>query len=64
MKFDRKKRLKRLIEMEKSMCKALGQVSQLKAVYVSDTVPSEEDLKTYRNRVDDLDFTLVRQSIY
>ena len=41
------------------MCTSLGDVSQLKAVYKSDTVPSEEDLKTYRNRVEDLEFTLV-----
>ncbi len=59
MKFDRKKRLKRIMEMESSMCTSLGEVSQLKAVYKSDTVPSEEDLKTYRNRVEDLEFTLV-----
>ncbi len=59
MKFDRKKRLKRIMEMESSMCTSLGEVSQLKAVYKSETVPSEEDLKSFRTRVEDLEFTLV-----
>ncbi len=59
MKFDRQKRLKRIMEMESSMCKSLGEVSQLKEVYKNETVPSENDLKTYRNRVEDLEFTLV-----
>lgn len=65
MKFDRQKRLKRIIEMESSMCKSLGEVSQLKAVYKGDSVPSEEVLKVYRRRVEDLEFTLnERRSIF
>ncbi len=41
------------------MCKSLGEASQLKEVYKSKSVPSEDDLKAYRNRVEDLEFTLV-----
>ena len=41
------------------MCKSLGELSQLKAVYKSDFIPSEDNLKSYRRRVEDLEFTLV-----
>ena len=41
------------------MCKSLGEVSQLKTVYKSDFIPSEDNLKSYRRRVEDLEFTLV-----
>lgn len=59
MKFDRQKRLKRLIEMESAMCKSIGETTQLKDRYRSDCVPSEEELKRLRKRVEDIEFILV-----
>lgn len=60
MKFDRQKRMKRLIEMESAMCSSVGETVELKDKYKADCVPSEEELKKFRKRVEDIEFILVR----
>ncbi len=57
MKFEREKRLKRIIEMEKSLCKELGEQG---VVCASKTkLPSEEELRGHLKRVEALEQTLV-----
>ena len=52
--------MKRLIEMESAMCKSVGEAAELKNKYKADCVPSEDELKKFRKRVEDIEFILVR----
>ena len=56
VKFDRQKRLKRIREMENSLCKDLGEKSRLPG---KSYLPSEEELKSYLQKVENLEYTLV-----
>ena len=61
-KFDRKKRLKRLAEMEVGLCKMLGETAQLGGAITSKVVPSEEQLDQWRKRINELEKTRVRDN--
>jgi hypothetical protein len=56
VKFDRQKRLKRIKEMETSLCKELGEQTQPCG---KSQIPSEEELKRFLQRVETLERTLV-----
>ena len=56
IKFERQKRVKRIREMETSLCKELGEKSQLS---MKSSLPSEDALKCYLHRVEGLEQTLV-----
>lgn len=55
VKFDRQKRLKRIKEMESSLCKEMGEKTQPCS---KSQVPSEEELKSFLQRVETLEHTL------
>ena len=59
-KFDRRKRLKRLAEMEIGLCKATGEVAEMSRMVTSKEVPSEEQFDEFRKRINDLEKTRVR----
>ena len=54
-KHDRMKRFKRLTEMETAMCETVGEESRLGPQWQAQIVPSEEDLKTFRKRIEELE---------
>lgn len=56
VKFDRQKRLKRIREMENSLCKEMGETTQ---PCCKSQVPSEEELKSFLQRVETLEHALV-----
>jgi len=41
------------------MCKSLGESTQLNGIYKKDSIPPEKDLLAHRERVEELQFTLV-----
>lgn len=55
VKFERQKRLKRIKEMESSLCKELGEKTSVSS---KSEVPSEEELKCFLQRVETLEHTL------
>ena len=61
IKHDRMKRFKRLTEMEIALCKSLATPSQLSDKFQQQLVPSEEDLQSYRKRVELLESTKVSE---
>ena len=56
VKFDRQKRLKRIREMESSLCKELGEKTKS---YSKSQIPSEKELKCFLQNVESLEKTLV-----
>ena len=58
-KHDRMKRLKRLTELECAMCESIGETPQLTAKWQSQTLPSEEQLVSFRKRIEELEETKV-----
>ena len=58
-KHNRLKRLKRLAEVEEAMCKSIGESTHLDVVLRSGAVPSDEELKNYREMVGRLEQTKV-----
>ena len=63
IKHDRMKRFKRLTEMEIALCKSLGVTSELGNKFQVQFVPSEDDLQTFRKRVELLESTKVSSII-
>ena len=49
------KRFKRLTEMETAMCETVGEDSRLGPQWQAQIVPSEEDLKSFRKRIEELE---------
>ena len=58
-KHDRMKRLKRLTELECAMCESIGEPPHLTAKWQSQAEPSEEQLVSYRKRIEELEETKV-----
>ena len=54
-KHDRMKRFKRLTEMETAMCETVGEDSRLGPQWQAQIVPSEENLKSFRKRIEELE---------
>ncbi len=59
IKHDRMKRFKRLTEMEIALCKSIGVSSELSDKFHVQNVPSEDDLQSFRKRVELLESTKV-----
>ena len=49
------KRFKRLTEMEIAMCESVGEDSQLSPQWQAQTIPSEEELGSFRKRIEELE---------
>ena len=59
IKFERQKRLKRIKEMETTICTKLGEICEVCVSSQASHLPSEDELKQYLRRVEDLEITLV-----
>ena len=57
------KRFKRLTEMETAMCETVGEESRLGPQWQAQIVPSEEDLKSFRKRIEEVEEIKVCQSV-
>lgn len=62
-KHDRMKRFKRLTEMETAMCETVGEESRLGPQWQAQIVPSEEDLKSFRKRIEEVEEIKVSPSL-
>lgn len=62
-KHDRMKRFKRLTEMETAMCETVGEESRLGPQWQAQIVPSEEDLKSFRKRIEEVEEIKVSLSL-
>lgn len=63
IKFERQKRLKRIKEMESALCKELRETSEVCVGSLTAHLPSEDELKNYLRRVEELEQTLVSRVV-